>query len=232
MAEGQCGAEFHHRRCIGSIAPNGCLRPLARRQRTPGSLGTHGSKSVDSGIGGCDGVGVIGEVDRLGLTLVGKFPPCLCDRLMEGWGEDSRGGSVPVDGVAGAKFGRAFVGPPWGWRVAKVSAVRTAVADGLSLGSGSIAMCLMAQSMGHGYPASLPYTRLRGAGTWLDGPAPVVSPDPTAWPAGRLGILYIRYSLASSSITTCRRGDGRPIWKIKRTRCSAGGSGPTGRDWD
>ena len=150
MAEGQYSAGLHRRGCVGSIAPSGGLRPLACWKRAPGSLGTHGSKSVDCSIHGCDGVGVIGEVDRQGLPLVGKFPSCLLDRLMERPREDSGRCSVLIDSVASAKFGRAFVGPPGGGHAAKVSAVRTPAADRLSLGSNRIPSGLVAATMASG----------------------------------------------------------------------------------
>ncbi len=88
MAEGQCSAGLQRRRCIGGIAPCGGLRPLARRQWTPGSLRTYWSQSIDCCVRVGDGVGVIHQVNGLGLPLVGKLPPCFRDWLMEGRGED------------------------------------------------------------------------------------------------------------------------------------------------
>ncbi len=161
MAEGHCSTGLQRRRCIGSIAPGGGLGPFVRRQWMPECLRarTLRPKGIDCCVGVVDGVGVIHQVNGLGLPLVGQFPPRFRDGLMEGRGEDPRECGVQVVGVASVKLGREFVGPAGGGRVAMIGTVGAATDDGSHLDPEGVSACLMASAatvpLAHSNPSVL-----------------------------------------------------------------------------
>ncbi len=197
MAEGQGSTGLHRRCCIGSIAKGRGLRLVACRQRSPGALCVHRSKSIHGSIGVVDGVGVVRNVNGFSLPLVGKLAPCLGGRLMDGRGQDSGSRRIPIIGVAGVKLSREFVGPARGRPAAGIGAIWAVAEGGLGLGSGGVTALSSTTPVGHGYRTSMPYPqRIGGVGAGTQCSRTAAWPHPTC----RLGRLYQRTRRLASAL--------------------------------
>ena len=87
---------------------------------------------------------------------------------------------------------RQVVGPARCGPVAGIGAVGAGAGGGPGLGPEGVATSLVTATMVCGHKsATVPYTQVlpggSGAEELRDSPDPVVSPDPAAWPPGRLG---------------------------------------------